>query len=146
MAVEQFPECHDNFVELKIGLASAVKDIEINAKVIDKLAEAVEKIEIMNQNLCKMIALHELKHDSAEKIHGDIDEDFKELTSRIDTLMVSKREPKQTAADKLQDEEIRKAVAQFNKWKWMAAGALLVIGYLLSHLEAFGVFIAALVK
>jgi len=146
MAVDQTPEYYDNFVELKIGLASAVKDIEINTKVIDKLAEAVEKIEIMNQNLCKMIALHELKHNGAEKIHGDIDEDFKELTSRIDTLMVAKRESKQTTADKLHDAEVRKVLAQFNKWKYMATGALLVIGYLLSHLDNFASFLMTLIR
>jgi DNA repair exonuclease SbcCD ATPase subunit len=145
MAVE-FPAGHESIVELKIGLASAVKDIEINAKVIDKLAEAVEKIEIMNQNLCKMISLHELKHDNTEKTYGAIDEDFKELSSRIDTLMVSKREPKQTTADKLQDAEVKNALAQFNKWKYMATGGLLVIGYLLSHLDAFATFLISLIK
>lgn len=146
MAVEQFPECHENLVELKIGLASAVKDIAINAKVIDKLAEAVEKIEIMNQNLCKMIALHELRHDGAEKLHGDIDEDFKELNTRIDAFLVSKSDAKPTQQEKHDQEQIKNAIAQFNKWKYMGAGALLVIGYLLSHLPAFAAFIAALLK
>jgi len=128
---------------LKIGLAGAVKDIAINAKVIDKLAEAVEKIEIMNQNLCKMISLHEHKHNSSEKLQGDLDEDIKELTTRIDTLMVAKPH---SAAVLQQDAEVKEALAQFNRWKYIATGALLVIGYLIAHLGNIGSLFQALSK
>ena len=143
MLPDQFTESHDNLVDLKIGLAGAVKDIAINAKVIDKLAEAVEKIEIMNQNLCKMITLHEHKHDSAEKIHGDIDEDLKEVTTRIDALMVLKHD---TVAERQQDAEVKKALEQFNRWKFIATGALLVIGYLLAHIGNIGGLFLSLAK
>lgn len=139
------PECASGFQDVRLAVAIIEKDILQNTKVVDKLSEAVEKIQEMNQNLCKMIALHELRHENTDKILESFDEDVRKVHGRID-MVIGQVEPKQSATDKLQDNEVKKALAQFNKWKYMATGALLVIGYLLSHLDTFGLFLIGLLK
>ena len=89
--LEVLPECTAGFTDVRIAVASIEKDIIQHAKVSDKLAEAVEKIQEMNANLCKMIALHELKHDSAEKAHDDIEDELKTLALRMDKCLSGKR-------------------------------------------------------
>lgn len=139
------PECAQGFQDVRLAVAIIERDIMQNAKVVDKLSEAVEKIQEMNQNLCKMIALHELRHENAEKILESFDEDIRKVHGRIDTV-IGQVEPKQTNSDKRQDDEVKKALAQFNKWKYMGTGALLVIGYLLSHLDGLATFLIGLLR
>lgn len=133
--LEVLPECTAGFTDVRIAVASIEKDIIQHAKVSDKLAEAVEKIQEMNANLCKMIALHELKHDSAEKAHDDIEDELKTLALRIDKLLSAKRALESQNIKGFKQEEVDAALAEFKKWKYIITGAAIVIGYLLAHLN-----------
>jgi len=120
---------------LKIDVALAQKDIFLTAKVIDKLTEAVEKIEAMNANLCKMIALHELKHDSSQQIHAEFDADMRAVHGRIDGIFSEK-----PSVDLTQEEKVTRTLHTLERWKWILIGALIVLGYILGHVEWTMVF------
>ncbi len=123
-------ECSPGFSELRTTVAVLERDVAQQTRVSDKLSEAVEKIQEMNANLCRMISLHELKHDGAEKVHKDIELDLKEITSRIDNLMETKsiiKSPQQI--------ELEKAISELIKWKYIFTGAAIVIGYLIGHIN-----------
>jgi septal ring factor EnvC (AmiA/AmiB activator) len=133
--LEVLPECTAGFTDVRIAVASIEKDIIQHAKVADKLAEAVQKIQEMNANLCRMISLHELKHDSAEKAHDDIEDELKILNVRIDKLLTSKRAIESQNIKGFKQEEVNAALDEFKKWKYIITGAAVVIGYLLAHAQ-----------
>jgi hypothetical protein len=113
-----------NSLQLAVGIIK--HELVTQTKITDKLAEAVEKIEAMNANLVKMIALHELKHENAE-------DDIKELNHRIEAQTSTKTTTTTTTSSTEQD--AKKTLDQLNKWKYMIIGGALVIGWILAHLK-----------
>ena len=129
------PECSIAYNDLKTCVALAERDILAHGKVQEKLTEAVDKIQEMNANLCKMISLHELKHDTAERYHTMIDEDGKDLTARIDLLFVDKHKVIPTFQPTEVVPEVAHSLEELQKWKWIIVGAVFMLGYLLAHLK-----------
>lgn len=126
------PECSQGFQDVRMAVAIIERDIAHQAKVADKLSEAVEKIQEMNQNLCKIIALHELRHVSMEKGHEEMGTDIREVHGRIDKMLtVDKLHPNKAS----KQDDLDTALAEFKKWKYIMTGAAVVIGYLLAHLN-----------
>lgn len=128
------PECNAACGDLKTSVALIERDVQSHGKVQDKLSEAVEKIQEMNANLCKMISLHELKHDNAERYHISIDDDVKELTTRIDLLFSGKHKQATTSPTE-NTPEVTHSLKELEKWKWIIVGAVFMLGYVLAHLK-----------
>ena len=164
MAIEQ----EFNEVKLQVGLLN--KDIQHTSLLCDKLSESIEKIQEMNMNLIRMIALHDNKHQQHEKAEYDLKQDYKELHSRITTInreihdridQVEHRITERIDAlrsdlinHKLQDESkinvvekvvdkgnIGTRVAEMEKWKWTVVGAIGLGLWLLSNLDIVGKFL-----
>jgi hypothetical protein len=55
----------------------------------------------MNANLYRMISLHDLKHDGYEKFQVEVDDDFKEIGTRINTEVHDAEEKLDTAKREL---------------------------------------------
>ena len=153
MALEQ----EFNDIKLQVGLLN--RDIEHTNLLCDKLSESIEKIQEMNMNLIKMIALHENKHEQHEKAEDDLKQDYKELHSRITTinreihdridqvehhiteridalrsdLVNHKAEDNDKDNDKVGDR-----ITEIEKWKWMIAGGIGLGAWLLGHLDILG--------
>ena len=123
---EVTPDCQEDFADVRLAVGIIQHDLAQQSKITDKLAEAVEKIEAMNANLIKMIALHELKHENTE-------DDIKELERRFDTQ--SKTQTTTTTTTTGTDEDAKRTLEQLNKWKYMIIGAALVLGWILAHLK-----------
>lgn len=121
---EVLPECQPSFTDMRITVGRLEYDVAMNVKVIDKISEAVEKIEEMNANLVKMIAVHDLKHENAE-------EDIKELSQRLDSI----RSTTTTTTISTTEEESKKTLDQLKKWKYMIIGGALVIGWIVAHIK-----------
>src|SRR5574337_2078546 len=83
--MEVLPECTQAFNDIRLQVGLIEKDLERDQKLIEKLSEGIEKIQEMNTNLVKMLALHDQRHEIHEKVADDLDEDIKELHSRITT-------------------------------------------------------------
>lgn len=123
-----------SFIDLRVAVGVLERDVLAGAKVTDKLAEAVEKIQEMNASLCKMIALHELRHDSAEKFHCAVDEDMKDLCGRVESLTRTSliRRPTEESST---GQEVSKTLKELESWKYILIGAVFVLGWLLAHLR-----------
>ena len=146
MALEQ----EFNDIKLQVGLLN--RDIEHTNLLCDKLSESIEKIQEMNMNLIKMIALHENKHEQHEKAEDDLKQDYKELHSRITTInreihdRIDQVEHHITEridalrsdliSHKAEDKsKIGDRISEIEKWKWMVAGGILVVSWLFSRIN-----------
>lgn len=76
----------DKINDLKLDVELLKKDVEQFDTLCDRITQSIEKIQDVNQNLIKMISLHEQRHDQHEKTEEDLDDDIKELHSRITTI------------------------------------------------------------
>jgi chromosome segregation ATPase len=145
-----------NDVKLKVGLLT--KDVEYNTLMCDKLSESIEKIQEMNMNLIKMIALHENKHEQHERVEEDLRQDYKELHSRITTInreihdridQVERHITERIDAlrsdltnHKAQDTAgLGNRIANVEQWKLMVAGGVALGAWLLANLEIVGKFL-----
>ena len=70
-------------IRLQLGLLKKDNDMVVN--ITNKLSESIDKIQEMNSNLLRMIALHDQKHDNHNRIENELKDDIKELHSRITT-------------------------------------------------------------
>jgi chromosome segregation ATPase len=149
MALEQ----EFNDIKLQVGLLN--RDIQHTNLLCDKLSESIEKIQEMNMNLIKMIALHENKHEQHEKAEDDLKQDYKELHSRITTInreihdRIDQVEHHITEridalrsdliSHKAEDKsKIGDRITEIEKWKWMIAGGIGLGAWFLGHLDIFG--------
>lgn len=123
---ELTPECQEDFADVRLALGIVQHDLTTQSKITDKLAEAIEKIEEVNVNLLKMIAVHEEKHENTA-------EDIRELEHRLDYS--SKTQTTTTTTTTGTEDEAKKTLDQLNKWKYMIIGGALVIGWILAHIK-----------
>lgn len=144
-------------VELKTGLLE--KDVSLVNTICERLAESVEKIQDMNQNVISLISLHGQRHDQHEKVETELKEDIKELhsrittvnreiheridqvehhiSSRIDALRSDLANHKKQDTDK-KDGGLREKIADIEKWRWTMMGAVAVIAWLVGHSDIIG--------
>lgn len=146
----------------KIGRYSLARQKMMEREVTKLQVDVgILKTQVVNiSNLCdKMDKVIERLMNNQEKIVNDIyddmteekrdtTEDIKELHSRITTVDRNLTEKLESVEDKIMAEikVLRKDISEHNKsedskidqileWKWMAAGGILVLTWLLSHIK-----------
>jgi hypothetical protein len=117
------PRCQTGFADARLAIGLIERDIVTQTKITDKLAEAIEKIEAMNANLVKMLAVHELKHELTCK-------DLETVENQVDLLRLGP--PLVQMSDQAQ---ITKTLAQLEKWKYVLMGMILTLGWLLGNID-----------
>lgn len=138
---------------LKLDVELLKKDVEQFDTICDRITASIEKLQEANQNLVKMISLHEQRHDQHEKVEEDLDDDVKDLHSRITTLnreiheRIDQVEHHITQRiDELRSDLIKHKQEDRNpfvKWadidkvKWFLIGVVLAIGFLLGKINIF---------
>lgn len=150
-----YPEEQDiNDLKLEIGLLK--KDNEQLVSVTNKLSDTMEKIQEMNGNLVRMLALHDQKHENHVRNENEIKEDIKELHSRITTVTRELYEKvgltEKNLSDKIDDLRIElnshrekdakqqstklpEVLAEIDKYKWMLFGAAAAIGWIIGNVN-----------
>lgn len=141
-------------VRLKVHLLE--KDIEVVNDVCGRIAESIEKIQDMNQNVISMITLHGQRHEQHERVETELKDDIKELHSRITTVNreihdridqvehhISSRIDalrSDLANHKKQDAktDLGERLSRVEQWQWMAAGAIALISWMIGHSDFFG--------
>ena len=137
--------------DLKLDVELLKKDVEQFDTLCDRITQSIEKIQDVNQNLIKMISLHEQRHDQHEKTEENLDDDIKELHSRITTInreihdRIDQVEHHITERiDALRSDLIkhkREDRTPFIKWsdidkaKWFLFGGILVAGIILGKID-----------
>lgn len=141
-----------NQIKLDIGLLK--KDHEQMEAITDKLSVTIEKIQEMNGNLLRMIALHDQKHEQHQKVEDDLKSDIKELHSRITTITrelhdkiddiektigtkidILRDDIKKHDAEDADGGKQKGILAEITKYKWMVLGGLLAIAWVLKHVN-----------
>lgn len=150
-----YPEEQDiNDLKLEIGLLK--KDNEQLVTVTNKLSDTMEKIQEMNGNLVRMLALHDQKHENHVRNENEIKDDIKELHSRITTVTRELYEKvgltEKNLSDKIDDLRIElnshrekdakqqstklpEVLAEIDKYKWMLFGAAAAVGWVIGNVN-----------
>lgn len=157
------PECSARFNDLNTDVAILTHDVRATERVCEKLSEGIEKIQEMNGNLVRMIALHEQKHETHDRFQDSFDEDVKELHSRITTVERTLYDRIDTAKSQLVEQlqhhhdevirlhgirttttetfdtstltEAKQTLKTLDRWVWMLVGAAVVIGWIVGHIN-----------
>lgn len=139
----------EEVAEMKLQMGLLGRDIEQNSKLFDRLSQSIEKIQEVNVNLLRMIALHEEKHEQHERFQNAFQQDIKDLHSRITTVareieeMIERKEQKildcinarDLAAE--QNESVLSAfnIGKFGKMIWAIIVAVFFIGYYTAKIQ-----------
>lgn len=148
-------------VELKVGLLE--KDVSLTNTICSRLADSIDKIQDMNQNVVSLISLHGQRHEQHEKVEEEVKEDIRELysrianvsreiheridqtehhiTSRIDALRTDllnhKKDDKKNEVSE-EDKKLSEKIADIEKWRWMVVGAIALASWFIGHADFFG--------
>jgi chromosome segregation ATPase len=147
-------EKHLSDLKLEIGLLK--KDNEQLVTVTNKLSDTIEKIQEMNGNLVRMLALHDQKHENHVKIENDLKDDIKDLHSRITTVtrelyekvsftekhlgdkidnLRSELKNHQENDEKEKSNKLAGVLKEIDKYKWMILGAAAAIGWIIGNIN-----------
>ena len=149
---EVLPECTRGFSDIRLSVGLIENRVEGHDKLIDKLAEGIEKIEEMNNNLVKMLTVHEHKHEIHEKIEDDIEEDVEKLHSRITTTTreiqdriddlkeeINKRFDalaiRLTPIETPEDIRVKKTLQELDRWKFLLMAIAIGLIFLFDHVN-----------
>ena len=133
-------------------------DIKALEKIVEKLDDSIEKLTEVNNNIGKLLAVHEERMNNIEKQTDRADDDIRDLHEKINTLSrdlmekmdslddsFDKKMAKQAESSTKQHLDIQRGVenkidnlaeriSQLEKWKYFVIGAAAVIGYLVKYL------------
>lgn len=152
------PECTAGFHDVRLSVELVKTELKTHEKVIDKLTEGIEKIQEVNTNLLRMLAIHEEKHEVHDKINDDMDDDMKalhlritteshiteekftrletEIYARIDSL---KKDIMMLVPIKEEDVKSSRNVGdvlkEIDRWKYMIVTAFVVVAWIVEHVN-----------
>ena len=133
-------------------------DLKALEKIVEKLDDSIEKLTEVNNNIGKLLAVHEERMNNIEKQTDRADDDIRDLHEKINTLSrdlmekmdslddsFDKKMQKQAESATKQHMDIQRGVenkidnlaeriSQLEKWKYFVIGAAAVIGYLVKYL------------
>ena len=142
----------DKINDVKLQVSLLEKDVQMSAKLVEKISESIEKIQEMNLNLVKMITLHEQRHTQHEKTEDALKDDIKEIrkeiqyrfdqvenhiTDRIDAL---RNELIQSKTPNSENKKLTDKINDIEHWRWMIAGGIMLAGWILGNLDLVGKF------
>lgn len=134
-------------VELKVDVGVLKTQVSTITVLCDKMDKVIEKIAGTHEKIVEQI------YTDMRKREDEKDADVKELHSRITTISRELSDKVELTERRIMDEIkcLRNDIAEHNKkedselkkileWKWMAAGGIVVLAWLFSHinLDMFG--------
>lgn len=139
-------------LSLEVGLLK--RDYEQLTGITNKLSFSIEKIQEMNANLLRMIALHDQKHDNHLATESELKEDIKELHSRITTVTrelhdkidtvekniseridALRRELQQHETIDVQRNKVTNILREIDKYKYLIIGGAVAVGWILGNVN-----------
>ena len=131
------------YTQLKVDVGVLKTQVANITTLCDKMDKVIERL---TNNQDKMV--NDIYDDMSEE-KRDTTEDIKELHSRITTVDRNLSDKLASVEDKIMAEikTLRKEISEHNQkedseikkileWKWMAAGGILILAWLLSHMKA----------
>jgi hypothetical protein len=96
--------------ESKIQLAVLQERFKAHEQIIEKVDTAIQTLSETNQNICKMLAVHDERIDQCGKDDGDLCKKVEDIEGKVDGLY---------------------------KFRWQAGGVIAVIVALIGIINAF---------
>ncbi len=147
---------NDDISQVKLQVGLLERDVHQSISLFERLSHSIEKIQEVNTNLLRMITLHEEKHEQHERFQNTIQQDIKELHSRITTVareieeMIERKEQKildclaiqyKTASPKTNSDEDPISslfnLSKQGKMVWAVLAATFFLGYYSAKIQAF---------
>lgn len=146
----------NNINDLKLEVGLLKKDNTQLVTITNKLSDTIEKIQEMNGNLLRMLALHDQKHESHLRTENELKEDIKELHSRITTVnrelydkvgsiekhLGEKIDSLRTELNSHRESDMKKdginlpnVLKEIDKYKWMIFGAAVSVGWIIGNIN-----------
>ena len=130
---------------------SPVGDLDVRVDVgvlksqVSTLTELCQKMDKVMEKIVDTHDRHLTKvYEDMEKRRFETDRDIKEIHDRIDTVLDKVQDTEFRLMDELK--QLRKEISEHNKvekqsldqilqWKWMVAGGIIVLSWLISHIK-----------
>jgi flagellar hook-basal body complex protein FliE len=139
----------EEVADMKLQMGLLGRDVQQSTMLFDRLSQSIEKIQEVNVNLLRMIALHEEKHEQHERFQNTFQQDIKDLHSRITTVareiqeMIEKKEQKildciiaRETADQEEDSFLSIfKIGKFGKFIWAMIVMVFFIGYYTAKIQ-----------
>lgn len=127
-------------------MAVIEEKFNVYEKMMTKLESAIQTISEINQNISRMLSVHEEKIDSNVKTDEIIFEKFRRMEEKNDEdhrRVIDKIENMETNFKKIIDDESEKRItvvtnldnklSSLMKFRWIIVGALIVVSFILSR-------------
>jgi septation ring formation regulator EzrA len=132
-------------------------DLKALEKIVEKLDDSIEKLTEVNNNIGKLLAVHEERMNNIEKQTDRADDDIRDLHEKINTLsrdLMEKMDSLDDSFDRKMKEQAKSATQQhldiqrnveskidklsermrhLEQWKYFVIGGAMVIGYLIKY-------------
>ena len=132
----------DDLVEMKVDVGVLKTQVSTLTQICDKMDKVIDKLVDNHDLMVNQI------YDDMDKRKQDTVADIKELHSRITTVDRNLSDKMELTERRIMEEikNLRKDISDHNKkedaelqkilqWKWMAAGGIVVLAWLLSHVK-----------
>ena len=132
----------DATVELKVDVEVLKNQVLTITQLCSKMDSVIEKLVVNHDRMVNQI------YDDMEKRKADTNTDIKELHSRITTISREVSDKVELTERRIMDEikALREEIQEHNRkennelsklmqWKWMAAGAIVVLAWIMSNIK-----------
>ena len=133
---------YSSLTELRVDVEVLKKDVDVITSLCEKMDRVIEKL-VQHQD----VLINQIYNDM-DKRKTDTNADIKDLDNRISTVNSDLTRKLELTQDKIMDEikSLREEIQAHNqkedseiekilKWKWTIAGGVIVISWVISHIE-----------
>jgi chromosome segregation ATPase len=137
---------------------SVDSQVQVLESVVGRLDSNIEKLTELSNNISRLLAVHDSRLDSLEKINDRTDDDIKEMHSRITTVsreicekidqvevMIQEKLRQSSEASSKGHAEIKAEIESkintlsarvgvLETWRWLVIGGSIAVGYLVDKL------------
>lgn len=127
----------DSITDLKVDVGVLKTQISILSQLCEKMDKVIERIVDMHDDHVSQI------YKAIESRRVETDNDIADIHNRIDTVLEKLQDTETRIGEKLEnlrydinkhnDYENEK-IQQLLKWKWVAAGGIIVMSWLITHI------------
>ena len=132
----------DDFIDMKVDVGVLKTQVASITQLCDKMDKVIDRLVVNHDQMVNQI------YTDMDKRKQDTVADIKELHSRITTVDRNLSDKLELTERRIMDEikSLREDIAEHNKkedselkkileWKWMAAGGIIVLAWLFSHIN-----------
>lgn len=132
----------DDCIDMKVDVGVLKTQVDTLAKLCDKMDKVIDRLADNQERIVDQI------YNDMRKREEEKDADVKELHSRITTVSRELSDKVELTERRIMDEikALHQTIIKHNEseddkidkileWKWMAAGGILVLAWLLSHVN-----------